>query len=384
MTANPLRLSRERSFLYGGALAALCLLQVRFVVAQRFGDWSAFWAAGATAGSADLLDPQRHAAWQLHHHLLATIFPYLPGAAWLLWPLRDASLAAGYAINFVVMALATLVAAQIASRVYGIPRALAVLYAFAWAPLIAALATGQNAPLGLVLAMLAIAALAGDSWLVCGLAVGALLYKLPYALPFIALLAVRRNARALAVVAACAAAWYFTSVAATAGDWHWPVHYAHALRGYALADARFNEFKAISVPHVLFRAGVPQLAAMLCAGVLYAIALPVLARVSLLESASFVPLLGLAAGPHTLPYDVALMLPALYFVMVRAAEPLRTRAICAMYLVAPLWLLSGVLHFDILAVVCDGLFAAWLVKGWHESTSGTYIGIADSRNRSEA
>jgi hypothetical protein len=360
------------------------LLQVRFVVAQRFGDWSAFWAAGATAGTADLLDPHRHAVWQTQHHLLTTIFPYLPGAAWLLRPLREAPLAAGYAINFVVMAIAAAAAAAVAARVYGIARDLAVLYAFAWAPVIAALATGQNAPAGLAFVMLAIAGFTANSWLVCGLAVGVLLYKLPYALPFIVLLAVRRDVRALAVIAACGIVWFFASVAATGGDWHWPAHYADALRGYAGADAHFNAVKAISIAHLLMRAGIAQSIATLCGALLFVAALPLLIRTERLEAASFAPLLGLAALPHTLPYDLTLMLPALYFLMTHLREPVRTRAICSLYLVAPLWLLSGVLRFDVLALVCEGVCLVWVVKGWYESTSRTYLGIADSRNRGEA
>lgn len=384
MTANPLRISRERALLYGGALTALCLMQVRFVIAQRFGDWSAFWAAGATVGTGELLAPHKHAAWMARHHLLATIFPYLPGAAWLIWPLKNAPLAAGYACNFIVMALAAALAAAVASRVYAISRGLATVYTFAWAPVIAALATAQNSPLGLLLAMCAIAALVADSWLGCGLAVGMLLYKLHYAVPFLALLVVRRNVRALAVVAACALLWYFVSVGATAGDWQWPVHYVQALQGYAGADARFNEFKAISIPYLLLRVGVPPIAAVLCGAIVFVTGLPLLARGSVLQAASFAPLLGLAALPHTLPYDLALMLPALFYLMTRAEEPLRTRAIVAMYLVAPLWLLSGILKFDVLAVVCDGFALIWLVKGLHESASGAHIGIADPRNRSEA
>lgn len=362
----------------------LALVQVRFVIAQRFGDWSAFWAAGATAGTSDLLDPARHAAWQLHHHVLTTIFPYLPGAAWVLAPFKNVPLAAGYAINFALMAAAAAGAAVIAARIYRISRGLSLVFAFAWAPTIAALATGQNSPLGLLLAMLAIAGIASGSWPAAGLAVGLLLYKLTYALPLIALLAVRRNLPALALAAACGAVWYLASVAATAGDWHWPMHYAQALQSYAGADARFNAVKAISIPHVLMRLGTPQTGAMLAGLGLFLLALPLLARMRALEAASFTPLLGLAAGPHTLPYDLALMLPALYYVMTHVPEPLRTRCICALYLIAPLWLLSGILRFDVLAVVCDGLVLVWLLKGLHESTTRADIRIADSRNRGQA
>lgn len=384
MTANPLRLSPERTMLYGGALTVLCLLQVRFVVAQRFGDWSAFWAAGATAGTRNLLDPHRHAAWQTAHHLQTTMFPYLPGAAWLFAPAAPLSLGAGYALNFVIMACAAAAAALLAARVYGIAHPLAVVYAFAWPPAIAALATGQNSPLGLLLAVAATFALMSGSWLLAGLAVGLMLYKLTYALPFIALLAVRRNGRALLTVAGCAGLWYFASVAATAGDWQWPAHYAAALGAYAGPDAAFNAVKSIGIPQLLARAGVPQSGAMLAGLALFLLALPVLARRTLLEAASLTPLLGLAFGPHTLPYDLALALPALYYVMTHAAEPLRTRGVVALYLVAPLWLFSGVLHFDVLAVVCDALALLWLLKGLNESTTRPNIRVADPANSSEA
>lgn len=384
MNANPLRLSRERCILYGAVLTLLCLVQVRFVVAQGFGDWSAFWAAGATAGTRDLLDPAQHAAWQHAHHVLTTIFPYLPGAAWVLAPLKNAPLALGYAIDFIVMAAAAGAAALLAARIYRISRTLAIVFAFAWAPVIAALATGQNSPLGLLLAMLAIWGIVASSPLLAGVSVGLLLYKLSYALPFVALLAVRRNARALAVVALFAAVWYAAGVSATAGDWQWPWHYVQALRGYALPDARFNADKAVSISHLLLRVGVAQTAAMLAGAALLLAALPLLARVPPLEAASFTPLLGLAAGPHTLPYDVALALPALYYTMTHAREPFRTRGICAVYLAAPLWLVSGIVHFDVLAVVCDGAVLLWLLKGLHESTARPYLGIAHTRNRSQA
>lgn len=381
---NPLRLSRDRVFMYGTLLAAACLVQVRFVVAQGFGDWSSFWAAGSTVGTADLLDPKRHAAWQTAHHLLTTIFPYLPGAAWFLLPVKPLSLGAGYALNFVLMAAAAGAAALIAARVYHLARWFAVVLSFAWAPSIAALATGQNSALGLLLAMTAVAALIADSWLVSGLAAGLLLYKLPYALPFIALLVARRNGRALAVVGVCAAAWYLGGVTATAGDWHWPGHYLDALRAYTGPDARYNAVKAIGVPQLLLRAGVSQAAGMLAGAVLFVLSLPLLARSTVLAAASFTPLLGLALGPHTLPYDLALALPAIYYLATHLREPLRTRFVCAAYGLAPLWLLSAVLRFDVLAVICEGMLLLWLITSLHESAPEYDIRIADTANRGQA
>lgn len=384
MNGAPLRMSRERIVMYAIALTALCLVQVRFVVAQKFGDWSAFWAAGATVGTSALLDPHLHAAWMAAHHLQKTIFPYLPGAAWILLPVKPLSLSAGYAVNFAVMSSAAVAAALLAARIYGVQRSIAAVLVFAWAPLVAALATGQNSPAGLLLCMLAIAALAANAETAAGLAAGALLFKWPYALAFVVLFAVRRQYRALAVVAASAAIWYLISVAATAADWAWPVHYVQAVHGYFAADAQFNAVKAVGLPMLLMRAGIPAWCAIGAGILLFASALRPLARAPLLESASMVPAIALAASPHTLPYDCALALPGLFYFMTHAAEPLRTRLICAVYIIAPFWLLSGILHFDVLAAAVDGLVIVWIVKGYNESTSRADFHVADSGDRREA
>jgi hypothetical protein len=373
----PLRLSWDRVLFYGAILALVCFTQVRLVVPSGFGDWSAFWAAGATAGTHDLLDPHRHAEWQKAHHLLTTIFPYLPGAAWLLVPFKPLSLAAGYWINLVLMAVAAGLSALLASRIYGLARGFALVMAFAWAPTIAALATGQNSPIGLLLTLCAIAGLVFDSWLIAGLSVGLLLYKLPYALPMLVLLLARRNFRAVGVVVACGVVWFFASVAATAGDWAWPAHYAAALAGYARADAHYNMIKGIGMPLLLFRAGIPYGIACLAGLALFAGGIPLFARLRLLEVASLAPLLGVAASPHSLPYDLPLVLPALFYLMtVRAPEPLRTRVVCGIYVLAPLWLLSGVFRFDVLAYVCDGLAIVWLCYAYMELSRRNRLQVA--------
>ena len=378
---NPLQLTRERWILYAAVIAAVCLLQVRYDAAHGFGDWSAFWSAGSTAGTADLLDPVRHAAWQKAHGVPQTIFPYLPGAAWLLLPFKFIPLGAGYAVNMLVMACAAAVAALLAARTYRIARPLTAAAFFGWAPLAAALAMGQNSPLGLLLAVSTAASLAAGRSAAAGLFTGILLYKPTYALPLLVLFAARRNGRALAVAGICAAVWYLAGVAACAGDWQWPVHYLQALGAYAGPDARFNAARAIAVPHLLLLAGVRPAAAVLAGAAIAALTVPLLARRPVLEAASFAPLIGLAAGPHALPYDVVMALPAILYAMTHAPKALRTPAICAAYVTAPLWLVSGSMQFDVLAVLCDGLVLVWLLKGLHESATGTHLGIAHSGDR---
>ncbi|HZZ64236.1 MAG TPA: glycosyltransferase family 87 protein [Candidatus Baltobacteraceae bacterium] len=384
MIEAPLRIGRDRALLYGTALILLCLTQVRFVVAQGFGDWSAFWAAGATAGTMDLLDPQRHAIWQTAHQLPTTIFPYLPAVAWLYFPFKPLSIPAGYAANFLLMSLLAALGAVIAARVYLLRLEFTMLATFAWPPVVAALSTGQNSPLGLAGAMCAVWGIAGESALIAGLSIGLLLYKFTYAVPFIVLCLLRKQWRALGVVFVCAAAWYLASAGATAGDWLWPQHYVAALHGYFAADAQHNAVKAISLPGLLLRAGVAAPLAFCAGAALFAAALPALIRSNLLEAASFAPLVGLAANPHTQPYDAVLALPAIVYFATHAAEPWRTRVVAAIYVLAPLWLLSGVLRFDVLAILCDVPVLLWLLKGYDESTSRPYIGIADSGDRSQA
>jgi hypothetical protein len=359
---EPPGIAPHRVYLYGALLVVLCLAQVRLVAAQGYGDWSAFWAAGATAGTRDLLDPQRHTAWQHAHHLVPTIFPYLPGAALFLSATRTLPLPAGYAINFVLMSIAALISGLLAARLYGIRKDIAVILTFAWAPVIAAIATGQNAPLLLLFSVLAIRGFATQSSIAMGFAVGAMLYKPLYALPFIVLFLLRREWRGLGIVTACAGAWYVLSVTATAGDWSWPVHYAAAISGYVLHDFYANAGKAISIPQFALRLGVMPAAAYAAGAFLFLLALPAVARMAAVEAASVVPLIALACGPHTLPYDVTLALPAMFFFAGNAAEPLRSRIVALMYLLAPLWVLCAFVQFDILAVICIGFTAIVLYK----------------------
>lgn len=383
MIARPVSLPRRHAII-AALLVVFGAQQIRWVMAQGYGDWSAFWAAGATAGTSALLDPRRHFAWQKAHHLLTTIFPYLPGTAWLLAPFKALSLRAGYALNLTIMTIAGIAAALLAARTYRIHPFSATLLVFAWAPTMAALATGQIAMIGLLLSVVATFGLASGASVLCGLAVGAMLYKVTYAVPFVLLLAVRRDARALFVVLACGIVWYVVSVAATGGDWQWPAHYGTALHAYFGPDFRQNAEKAVSVSGLLLRAGVPDWPALAVGAVFLVIALPLLARAPVLEAASFTPLLALAFGPHTLPYDAVLALPAIFYIYTHASGPVRTAFMATFYLIAPLWIFTDTFHFDVLAVLCDSLALVWIAKGYYESTASTHLRIAHSGDRSQA
>jgi hypothetical protein len=355
----PLALSTERVVLYACGLTLLCLAQIKLVLNQHFGDWTVFWSAGATAGTEHLLNPHKHADWQAAHQLPLSPFVYLPGAAWLFLPFKHMSVLQSYGVNAAIMFAVLIVAGVICARIYTLPRWFAILAVLAWAPAIAGVTTGQISPLGLLLSALVILALVERRPLLAGAAAGLLLYKPPYAIPFLLLFIVRREWRAVAAAAAVAVVWYAASVTATGGDAAWPIHYARTVQAYFGPDFAFNGGKAVSIPALLLRAHAPLWIATAVALVVFFSAIPLLIRRPIAEAASMTPLLGLMANPHTWPYDVALALPALFYLMKRLPERRRTAIVCALYLIAPLWFFTPILQFDVLAIICIGLFAYW-------------------------
>jgi len=107
-------------------------------------------------------------------------------------------------------------------------------------------------------------------------------------------------------------------------------------------------------PHALaFVAGL----ALLIAGLVR------MARVPALEAASMASLVGLAASPHAWPYDAAVALPAIFWAMTGIAEPWRTRIIVLAFAIAPLWLASNIIHFDLLAIPIIGAAVLWAARG---------------------
>lgn len=347
-----LRIGMDRVRLYGVGLFLIGLSQLRFVKSVgHFWDWLDFYIAGAMAGTRALLDPALHAAWGRAHELPVTAFAYMPGFAWLLVPAAHVSVAWGFAINAVLMLAVSIAAAIVAERVFQIDRPLAILSTIGWAPMAAAIVTGQNSPLGLLLSAIVLLGVARDRDAAIGLAVGALCYKPTYALPFVLLLLAWGRWRALGVTVACGVAWYALSVAASGGDWLWPINYLRSLSGYVGPDFAYNRFKSVSLPGVLMLAGLSSGAAFAIGMAMLVGGIVLLRRAPPLEGASLVGLLGIATSPHAWPYDAAMALPALWWAMTALAEPWRTRIVIASYAIAPLWLASNMLHFDPFAIV---------------------------------
>ncbi|MGH7754674.1 MAG: glycosyltransferase family 87 protein [Vulcanimicrobiaceae bacterium] len=366
----PLRLSAGRSLLYGCILmlvasAPALLVPSWFRAVARIGDFATFWSGGATVGTPALADPRLHSAWQHLHGFAIQPFLYLPAFAYLYVPyaaLADRSpLRAGLLVEELSMAALFALAGFLVARIYGFKPWFGLLAVFAWGPTLNAIEVGQNTAIALVLMLVATVGLIRRKQVLLGLAVGLLLYKPTDALPFIMLLAVRRQWRALAVVAAAAGGWYALSVAATAGDVFWPIRYMQTIGAWSAPDFAGSAHKAFTLPTVLLALGFANWLAVGAGALVLIAGLALLARVGALEAASFVGLVGLAASTHAWPYDAALLIPSIAYAMTRVSEPWRTRVIVATYLIGSFGLLAQ--RFDPLAIVCIGGAAWWIGSG---------------------
>jgi hypothetical protein len=355
MTSVPLRISRDRVWFYGIALLVLAALPA---VLAYPSDWQRFWAAGATAGTATLLNVEQHAAFQSAHGMSTAlwVYPwaYPPVFAWAFTPAAHLPLAGGYALNFALTLAFVGLSGSILARVFGLSQGYGVIAALAWEPAIYAADVGQPSALWLLLVSIAIAGAARRSPLLLGGAVGVLLLKPTIALPFVILLLVRKEWRACGVVALCAAAWYVGSVAATAGDWNWIPTYigiVHALYNTDLG-ALYN---GITLPMILVRLGTAPSIALALGAVVFVAFLPALSRANILQALSFTSILSLALSAHAWMYEAGLALPALFYAMAKLAEPWRTRLIVAAYLLAALWMpIDALLWFNPLAIITLG------------------------------
>ena len=255
--AVPLRITSRRFWLWGLVFGLMSTAVIANSPNIRYVDFPQFWAAGRMAGTPDLLDPVRHHAWQLANGVPPDFWPYTPGAAWLWAPFGAFSVGDGFWLHALAMTLLVFVGGALGARVYGLDARVGMIFAFAWAPSMASAAFGQNGPLALVFALLAIEGLRRDEDWLAGLGVGLLLYKPTLAVPLLGLLLLRRRWWALAAAAGVGCGWYVLSVAAAAGNWAWPVQLADGLGEWFRATTAFNPAKSTSIPGVLIGYGVP-------------------------------------------------------------------------------------------------------------------------------
>lgn len=326
-----------------------------------FHDWSPFWTAGRVVGTPDIVIGEATIAWQQTRGLPLSVFPYPPAAGLLLWPFGQLPFDWGFWLHAAAMLACGILAARIGARVYGLPRPVALLAALAWAPLTGAIVIGQNTPFAVLLAIVGIEALVHGRQGIAGAAVGGLLYKPTIGLPLAGLFVLRRSWGAFVVVGLAVAAWYVVGIWASGGMVDWPREWLTTLSGWLADDTVRNADKAVSLPGLLSRVGVPDLLTYAAGGLLVLAALPRLIRAPVAEAGAGALLVGVAASPHAWGYEAAILLPFVWWALAGGiAEPWRTRLVIAAYVLAPLWLVSLQTVVSSVAIIVLGAYVIWV------------------------
>ena len=366
--------------LWGAAAIVAAWLPLLGVPARGWLDLAAFWTAGRLAGSPELTSLAAVATFQAANGLPPTPFVYPPGIALLYAPLAALPYAAAGIVHVLLMAGALVAAAVLGAPLVGLPRRLLILAALAWAPAAASVASGQNATLALLLAVLSLRALAGGRPILAGILAGLLGYKPQLGAPLAGLALLRGWGRVLAAVALAGGVHYLAGVLATGGDLAWPAAWLAAIRGYSGADMAANGWQAIGLPAIGARLALvtgfaPLALAGWAAGIALLVAvLPALRRLPPVEAGALALAVGVAVSPHAWVYDATLLLPALAVLAARAARAgwppaARTRVVLAWGL-ALAWPIGGVVGLTPLPLVVV-LVPLLLARGEPGAQAGT-------------
>lgn len=375
---GPISLPPHRVRLWAVAVSVIGLVPIDTAYVNGGGDFQAFWAAGATVGTADLVDGARHAAWQTAHGVAVDYWRYPPGVAYAFVPVAHLPMWIGFVVQTILMLALVGVAGLLLARIFELSPSVTVLLAFAWTPASASIDIGQNAPLALVLALWVIDALRRDRDLEVGLAAGLLMYKPTLGVFLLGLLLLRCRWRALGVASCVCAGWYLLSVAASAGDWLWPVAWWTGMQPWLAPDFIHNADKAISLPGLLARLpGVPLWLPVGCGAAVILVALRGLARAPIVEAGCAACLLTMAAGPRVWGYEAGLMLPILAWSIAGGlSEPWRTRLVFLVMPLGLLWLVSLFTVVSGVALVVAAATAMWLWR-WRPFGPSPLVAAAD-------
>jgi len=370
----PLRLAPGRFWLWSVGLVFMSGIIIVGAPWNGWVDFPQFWLAAKVVGTPDLLDTVRQQDWQVAHGFSPWIFLYPPGTAWLYLPLRLLPLAAAFWAHAATIALISVGAGFVGARAFALDTRVALVATLAWAPTLAAAASGQNAPLGLLLAMIAINGLRSDRQIMAGLAVGAMLYKPTLALPMFALLVIRRQWTALLVAMAVAVGWYLLGVSGSAGDWMWPRDWLISTAPFFAADTWQNVNKTVALPGLLMGHNLPSVVAYGAAAAVVVAALPRLLRSPIAEAGAAACLIGIVVSPHSLQYEAVMVLPLILWAAggtgAGIAEPWRTRLLVPAYLAAQLYVLTTLVGVSIFAVITLAAVAIW-ITGWQRQETIT-------------
>ena len=124
----------------------------------------------------------------------------------MLAPFAALPLDLSFWVHTAIMLVCAIAAGAVGARAFGLPRGVGVLSTLAWAPITGSIAIGQNVPLALLLASLAILGLIAErppgsrGGRLTAAAIGLLLYKPTLALPLAGLLVLRARWTDVAIV----------------------------------------------------------------------------------------------------------------------------------------------------------------------------------------
>jgi hypothetical protein len=324
-------------------------------------DFSAFYAAGSLAFSAEVTDLAAITALQVEQGLPLTPFVYPAGMALLYVPLAALPYGIAAALHVVVMAALLVLATLVWARLTTLPGRWLVLGALAWGPAAAGVVSGQNTSLALLLTVLVAWSLVRDHDGGAGFATGLLAYKPQLALPLMGLLLLRSRWLALAVTAAVFGFHWALGAVATGGQLDWPVAWLQTVDAYQEADFLANGWQSISLPsfgrQLEILTGLPgiTIAGYVIAGIIVVLSIPALRRLPAAEAVALAAACGLLISPHAWVYDATLLLPAVAVLAARAAArgwPWKDRWWLAIaYAVALTWPLTGPLGFTLVPIL---------------------------------
>lgn len=356
---------RARLWLAMAAVAAW--LPLLGMPARGWLDFSAFYAAGALAFGPRVMDLGEIAAYQAVRGLPNTPFLYPPGLAIVYAPFAGLPYDLAAATHVALQTLALLAAARLAAGVYGLPRRWAILGTVAWAPAAAAVVSGQNSAVLLLLTVFASWALRRGprSYVLAGLAVGLAAYRPHLGLPLFGMVVWRRAWQAVAVGAVVMAVYYALGVVATGGLLDWPVRWLSTVGAETANDFQSVGWQAIGLPGILGRLSVggsapgslfgPALIGYVIGLVLIVSCLGALRHWDAPRAVALACALALFAGPRGFAYDGTMLLPAIAILARDGNErgwPWHYRWLfAAAYGIALVWPFGGVLGVNPLAIV---------------------------------
>jgi alpha-1,2-mannosyltransferase len=312
--------------------AAAAWLPLLGMPARGWLDFSAFYAAGALAFSPQVLQLGSIAGFQAQHGLPNTPFLYPPAIAIIYAPLTSLpyDLAAG--LHVAVQGLALVAAALLASRIYDLPPTWTLIGAFAWAPAAAAVVSGQNSVVLLLLALIGAWAMGRgpDGKSIGGLAIGIAAYRPHLGLPLTALAIWRREWVVAGFAVMVLLAQYALGVVATGGDMAWPADWLSTIAAETANDFKSVGWQAVGLPGILGRVSLfgsapgallgPALLGYLVGAWLVISALRPLRHAEPGRAMALTCALALFAGPRGFTYDGTLLLPAVAVIAREAAD----------------------------------------------------------------